>query len=130
MKRQKKNPLTPFFKPPKKKLEKWIVKGLDVWGCSLEEWLEEEGNTEDNYEGYQVNDWYNEGFICLSEGFSDQQLLDALIPHYIKKGATLTDINFDGDDQFISVEDAEDGRPMYHLERDEDGDDECEDEDE
>ncbi len=126
MKRTRKNPLGPIWKAIRPKKERWEVFGLDVWGCSLKEWLEEEGNTEDDYEGYTVNNWWSEGHICLPDGPTDQEVLDEMIASgFIRKGTTLSDIQFDDCGDTFTIEDADTGEPIYNVERREDEDDEC-----
>jgi hypothetical protein len=88
----------------------WKVWGLDVWG-----------NEED---GYDVNDRYDHGIICIIDEPTDEEILKAVDLDY--RNPSKFDI--DGDDGYLHIERVRDGRPLLQLEREDDdeADEECE----
>ena len=85
-------------------MAKWRVFSLDVWG-----------NAND---GYEVNDRSGVGTIQLPEEFTDAQLIRALKDAgIVRKTIRMSQVAIDGDDTWISIDDAKDGMPVFQLER-------------
>jgi len=87
-------------------VDKWQVWDLDSWG-----------NDED---GYQVNDRYKWVSIELVRGFSYRDLFKELkAQNIIKKHVKLKQLAIDGDDIFISIDLAKNGKPFFQLTKEE-----------
>lgn len=84
-------------------MKRWIVYTLDVWG-----------NEED---GFDVNDRCRVGTIETSDDAPHAEVWCALIEADIAKGP-ISRAEFGGDDDWISVDDQETGRPVFQLELD------------
>ena len=83
-------------------MNKWQVWGLDVWGNDID--------------GYEVNDRYRHGAIELSKSYLDEELLSALKDQgLLNEFCTLEQINIDGDDTSLYIDDASNSQPIYQL---------------
>lgn len=84
--------------------ERWTVWGLDVWG-----------NEED---GFEVNDRNRIGTILLRPEASDREIVNALKNEWLMNARVkLSDVNIDGDDMLVFIEDAKNGEPVLQLTR-------------
>jgi hypothetical protein len=85
-------------------MNKWQVWGLDVWGNDID--------------GYEVNDRYRMFPIELTESYTDEELLQALKDFgLIQEFCTLDQLNIDGDDECLFIDDASNGQQIYQLEK-------------
>ena len=81
----------------------WRVFSLDVWG-----------NARD---GYEVNDRSGIGKVRLPDDATNEQIVRALKDAGIlRKTVRMSQIAIDGDDMFISIDQAKDGKPVFQLE--------------
>jgi len=82
----------------------WKLCFLDVWG-----------NEE---EGFEVNDIFPIDCIELEENFTNQDLIHELLAqNYLCSfaGQVKDVFSVDGDDEFVTIDDAKDGFPLFHL---------------
>lgn len=85
-----------------RKMRSWHEWGLDVWG-----------NEED---GYDVNDRYDHGHICIIDEPTKAEILKAAGLDWLDPGH----YSVDGDDGYIHIEESATGKPVLQLERDDD----------
>mgnify|MGYP000992431548 CR=1 FL=1 len=88
----------------------WRYWGLDVWG-----------NEE---EGFDVNDRYDHGIVCIIDEPTDDEIIKSVLGPFAKP----SNYTVDGDDGYLHIELARNGRPVAQLEREDDdeADAECE----
>lgn len=83
----------------------WRVFTLDVWGNETD--------------GFEVNDRFAAGSISVPSGAGDEAIWSALVEAGIASGP-FERASFDSPgDTWIGIEDAETGKPVFHLEREE-----------
>lgn len=84
---------------------KWRVWGLDVWG--------------NDKDGYEVNDrWEITDDLILPRGSTDRDVMEWL-KHagLLKKYVQLRWLNFEGDSDFIYIEQARNAYPLFQMEK-------------
>jgi hypothetical protein len=80
----------------------WSVYSYDVWG-----------NADD---GWEVNDSFYVGEVTLADDASDADIITALKDAGIlSKKAKVSNVDIDGDDDYITLNDKRDGMPLLEL---------------
>lgn len=80
----------------------WEVRSYDVWG-----------NAED---GWEVNDSFRVGTVSFADNASDETIISVLKnAGILSEKASVKNIDIDGDDDFITLNDSRDGMPLLEL---------------
>jgi len=86
--------------------DKWKVMNYDATGS--------------DDDGWEINDAHEVGVLTLDgeEHFDDAAILERLHEMgFLNLSVTLDHLHFDGDDARVVIIDAEDGRPLFGLDR-------------